>query len=69
MKEATYKVLRMYFNEKKPTEIIRAGLSLEEARSHCRNPETSSRHATSEEAAARTYKYGPWFDGYEKEGL
>jgi len=42
-------------------------LTLEEAREHCNDPESSSKTATSPEAKERTEIYGPWFDGFEKE--
>lgn len=63
----TYKIVRMFRDNNKRRRIIETGLSLEDAQTHCRNPETSSSTATSAEAKRRTRKYGPWFDGYEKE--
>lgn len=50
-----------------PSEVTATGLTLEEAQAHCRDTETSSLSATSEEATAITERMGPWFDGYEKE--
>lgn len=61
----SYKIVRMF--EKKESQVIRRGLTLDEAQSHCRNPETSSRTAKSAEAKIRTELYGRWFDGYEEE--
>jgi hypothetical protein len=62
-----YKIVRNYFNREAPgRRTIKTGLTLEEAREHCSNPETSSRTATSREAKRRTEQYGPWFDGYEE---
>ena len=61
----TYAIVRSYFRGGKRT--IARGLTLEEAQAHCRNPETSSRTATSSAARARTRKMGPWFDGYTEE--
>ena len=61
----TYAIVRNYFKGGKRT--IARGLTLEEAQAHCRNPETSSRTATSSAARARTRKMGPWFDGYTEE--
>jgi hypothetical protein len=57
-----YKIVRQFFNGTKRT--IAEGLTLEEAQAHCKDPETSSRTATSAAAKARTKKHGPWFDGY-----
>lgn len=60
----SYKIIRFY-RDGHPAEVLRDGVTLEEAREHCRNPETSSSTATSQEAAERTRQYGEWFDGYE----
>jgi len=60
-----YKIVRMNFQGGKRT--IARGLTLDEAQAHCRNPETSSRTATSAAAKQRTKALGPWFDGYERE--
>ena len=60
-----YKIVRMYFNGGSRT--IETGLTLEQAQEHCRDPETSSKTATSYAARKRTERKGPWFDGYEKQ--
>ena len=62
----TYRVVRMYAN-RADRPVIRRGLTLEQAQQHCRDPETSSRTATSAEAKRVTREHGPWFDGYESE--
>lgn len=67
MSDETYRIVRGYFNTKVPKEIIEEGLSLEEARDHCQDPETSSSTCTSKEGCARTEEFGPWFDRYEEE--
>lgn len=63
---ATYKIVRMYF-EGRSNRKVKGGLTLEQAQAHCRDPETSSRTATSRAGIRRTEMFGPWFDGYEKE--
>ena len=62
---ATYKIVRNYFNGRPRT--IARGLTLEEAQAYCKDPETSSRTATSSAAKARTRRMGAWFDGYTEE--
>jgi len=57
-----YKIVRMYF--KGGSRIIKRGLTLEEARNHCSDPETSSSTCTKREGINRTRNFGPWFDGY-----
>jgi hypothetical protein len=63
----TYKIIRMYQDLAKTTEIIATGLTLQEAQDWCHDPETSSRTATSPEALNRTREYGEWFDGWTEE--
>lgn len=62
----TYKITRFYADDT-PRRVIKTGLTLDEAREHCTDPETSSRTATSAAAKARTKKHGAWFDGYSEE--
>lgn len=61
----TYKIVRFYQNGTKRT--IQTGLTLDEAQAHCKDPETSSRTATSAAARRRTREKGPWFDGFTQE--
>ena len=61
-----YKIVRMFQRPDQKRRTIKTGLTLEEARAHCRDPETSSRTATSSEARRYTEEHGPWFDGYEE---
>jgi hypothetical protein len=58
----TYEIRRFFF--RKEYEVIKEGLTLEEAQEHCNDPETSWQIATSPEAQKRTKEFGPWFDGY-----
>ncbi len=61
----TYKIVRGFFNGGKRT--IHTGLTLEEAKEHCRDPETSSRTCTKAVNVRRTKERGVWFDGYVEE--
>lgn len=59
--EQTYTITRMYFNGER--ELIKSGVTLEEAQEHCSDPETSSSTASNPVLDAR----GHWFDGYDEE--
>jgi len=61
----TYKIVRMFMKGSKGT--IKRGLTLDEAREHCRDPETSSRTCSLPENVRRTELHGPWFDGFDEE--
>lgn len=63
--EPTYVVKRFF--ALRGSEEIASGLSLEEAKEMCSDPETSSRTCTKPENTAITEKYGMWFMGYNKE--
>jgi hypothetical protein len=62
----TYKIVRHY-RDSYGKRVIARGLTLEEAQTHCSDPETSSSTATSAAARRRTRRLGPWFDGYSEE--
>jgi len=62
-----YKIVRMFRDQVWCSLIIKTGLSLEEARAYCSDPETSSSTCKSAEGKLLTKKKGPWFDGYEEE--
>lgn len=64
--DATYCIVRRFRFDHAP-QVLKRGLTLEEAQLHCRHPETSSSTARSSEAVALTTARGPWFDGYEEE--
>lgn len=61
-----YSIVRFYERDW-PSEVIAEGLTLEQAQTWCRDPETSSRTATGAVARDRTEARGAWFDGYELE--
>lgn len=58
-----YRIVRHFFRSNRKVTVFDR-LTLAEAQEHCRNPESSSRTATSKEGKARTRKSGPWFDGF-----
>lgn len=59
-----YKIVRC-FERKRGVEVIRRGLTLEEAQRHCRDPETSSLTSTCPKVKAKAKRWGRWFDAYE----
>jgi hypothetical protein len=62
----TYKIVR-FFGKKGTKRTINSGLTLEEARKHCNDPEASSKTAKSKSGRARTSRHGTWFDGFTAE--
>ncbi len=63
----TYKIVRKYADSSIPEEEIATGLTLEAAREHCRDPETSSSTCKNLILKRLAYENGPWFDAYEEE--
>ena len=59
-----YRVVRFFFNRPGYSRTIKTGLTLEQAKAHCNDPETSSKTCTSSVGKARTRLLGPWFDGF-----
>lgn len=74
MHNETYKIVRIYENDRKPRTQAR-GLTLKEAQKWCEDPETSSMTAKQPRGTGgngRTIQKWHdlkkhWFDGYEKE--
>lgn len=64
---ATYRIVRMYQNPSMSSEWIDTGLTLEEAKDHCKDPQTSSKTTTDPRLTTLTHLFGEWFDGYETE--
>jgi hypothetical protein len=60
--EQTYCIIRYYrdYNHPDNKKVIASGLSLEDARAHCNDPENCN-HGVSFDSP------GQWFDGYEEE--
>ena len=63
----TYKVVRFFQDDDVEKETVLRGLTMDEAQAHCKDPESSSRTATSPEALMRTEEFGAWFDGWSEE--
>jgi hypothetical protein len=65
--EQTFRIYRFYKDEKCKRQILKTGLTLEEAQAHCNGPESRWNSCTTEEGHALTAKCGPWFDGYDED--
>jgi len=55
-----YKIKRSFMNGK--TRTLETGVSLEVAKAHCDDPETSYKTCKESAGLARTRKCGAWFD-------
>jgi hypothetical protein len=64
---ARYRVVRFYMDRPGKKRTIKKGLTLEEARAHCRDPETSSSTCKGRVGLRRKRNLGPWFDGYDND--
>jgi hypothetical protein len=62
-----YHIVRRFADPNHPDEVIETGLSLEQAKEHCSDPDASSRTCSAQEGLLRTARYGPWFDSFEEE--
>ena len=61
-----YYIIRQYQVDGMRPQIIKRGLTLDEARAHCCDPETSSKTCRNDAGQARTQRVGDWFDCYEQ---
>lgn len=61
-----YKVMRVFQNSDRKT-TIRKGLTLEQAQTHCSDPENCSDTCKTEENKKITAEHGPWMDCYYEE--
>lgn len=59
----SYKIVRK-FRDSFRSYTVRRGLSFDEARRRCADPESSSESCTTKTGKDRTRKRGPWFDSY-----
>lgn len=64
----TYRIIRIYKDVDK-TEIVKTGLTEEEAKAHCSDKRTSSSGCEDEEGKARTAQFGEWMDCFEDEEI
>lgn len=67
-----YRIVRFYRDglpsgSHRSTRGLPSGLTLEQAQAHCSDINTSSSTCWKTSALARTRRYGPWFDGYERQ--
>lgn len=63
----SYRIVRKYASNTMTDKVIKRGLTEEEAKAWCRDPQTSSRTCTTEEGRERTRLHGAWFDAFEGE--
>lgn len=61
----TYSIVRHFESGEK--KIINVGLTFNQAKAHCNNPETSSRTGETQAAKSLTAEKGPWFDAFSEE--
>lgn len=67
MSTKTYQIIRFYQDLSIDNQVIKTGLSLEEAQSYCKSPEVSSSTCSTMEGIRRTEQCGAWFEGYQEE--
>lgn len=67
MTMTTYKIIRFHYWPEPGQPIMQTGLTLDEAKAHCADPESSSKTCTLPELIAYTEREGPWFDGFTAE--
>ncbi len=63
----TYRIVRFYQRADEDREVVRTGLTQEEAKAHCLDPETTSKTCTHRTGLERTKLHGDWFEGFEEE--
>lgn len=61
-----YYIIRFYRDKYKSSQVIEGGLTLEQARQHCKDKESSSSTCTNPTGKARTEIHGAWFDSYDE---
>lgn len=61
---STYSIIRRYAFKAGFSPVIKRGLSLEQAKAHCQDPETNSQTSSDKSHEA---EHGPWADAFRKE--
>jgi hypothetical protein len=59
-----YKIVRLYRRDLNKREVVKTGLTKEEALDYCTSNDVSSRTCTTRRGGDRTTKFGPWFESY-----
>lgn len=59
-----YKIVRNYVRGERRV-VLRRGLTMLEAKTHCQNPQTSSSTCTSFQGRDLAARRGPWYDTWE----
>lgn len=62
-----YSIVRYFRDRSDMNVVLVEGLTLEEAKKRCSDPETSSNTCTLPQMKQLTKLHGPWFDGYKEE--
>lgn len=61
-----YRIIRFYESANIRRRTIATGLTLEQAKAHCSDPESCSSTCTKAAGKARTKRLGHWSDGFEE---
>lgn len=64
---ASYRIVRKHAYRQSDNVVLRTGLTLEQAQTHCTDPETSSSTCTLDAGHDYTRVHGPRFDVYQEE--
>lgn len=62
-----YRIVRFYESAPIRRRTLAKGLTFEQAKAHCSDPETSSSTCTKAAGKARTKRLGRWSDGFEED--
>jgi len=62
-----YVIIRKFHKTPGQNMIIKRGVSLQDAKAHCTNPEACSKTAADLTAHILTRHFGPWSDSYQQD--